>query len=49
MPTWLTMSSVAQASGGGLGATCERSLDHSHGAANVEVAATLSKVMCSSE
>jgi len=28
--TWPTTSNVAQASGGGPGATCERSLDHSH-------------------
>jgi len=40
-PTWLTTSNLAQASGVGHGATCERSLDHSHEAVNVEVATSL--------
>jgi len=36
------MPNVAQSSEGGAGATCEHSLDHSHGSVNVEVAVTLS-------
>jgi len=41
-PSWPTTPNVAQASGGGAGATSERSLEHSHGLVNKKVATTLS-------